>query len=260
MNLDWTKPLEEIVRRLRDPEKGCMWDKQQTSDSLIPAFIEEIYELKEAVEQKQREAISEELGDLLLHTIFQIQLAEQFKITKEEIVANICEKLVRRHPHVFSDTKVNSVDTIYKNWEQIKRTEKTERDSVLDGIPQSMPALMIAEKLQKKAKNVGFDWLDVQDVIAKVEEELAEVKEAVALKQSAHIEEELGDLLFVVVNLARFLKMDAEQTLRKANRKFQRRFQAIETILKTQEKTFEDTSFNELDQLWTRVKNEEKNA
>jgi len=258
--MSWTEPLEQIIRKLRDPEKGCLWDKKQTSISLIPALIEEVYELMEASETKNRTEIIEELGDILLHVLFQIQLAEEHQITKAEIIKIICEKLIRRHPHVFSDTQINSVDQIYQNWDHIKREEKIKRESILDGIPESLPALMIAEKLQKKAKNVGFDWLDIQDVIAKVEEEFNETREAIQSKNHKHIEEELGDLLFVIVNMARFLKLDAEQALRKANRKFTRRFKIIEQILKEKNKSFEETTFDELDKLWNIAKQKELNV
>jgi len=246
--------LMEIVARLRAPD-GCVWDREQTHESITQGFIEELYEFIEAVEDNDLETMKEELGDLCLHVVFQIQIAKEngeFKMV--EVLDGIIKKLIRRHPHVFGDAKVKNSKDVIRNWEDIKKEEKDKRKSVVDGIPRHLPALSKAHKLQKKVKKVGFDWEDIEDVILKVEEELQELRDAIKENDQEHVAEELGDLLFSVVNLSRFVDVEPEQALHKTVKKFMNRFRAIESALESKNKTVQEASFQELDELWDEVK------
>jgi tetrapyrrole methylase family protein/MazG family protein len=259
MGIDGQKfeELIEVMAALRGPN-GCPWDREQTHASLSTSFLEELYEFIEAAEDNNVVHMREELGDLCLHIVFQAQIArEAGEFTIAESLDNIIVKLRRRHPHVFGDVKVEHTDEVLDNWDRIKREEKKhERSSVVDGIPRHLPALQKAHTLQRKVQRVGFDWQHVQDVIAKVDEELREVGHAIEQGKEPEIEEELGDLLFSVVNLARFVKVDPEQALHRTVRKFMQRFREIEDRLAAQGKSVHEATFEELDGLWEAIKAE----
>jgi len=245
--------LGEIVARLRAPG-GCPWDREQTHASLRGALIEECYEVIEAIELSDDANLREELGDLLLHVVMHAQMAaERSAFTLEEVAAEICEKMVRRHPHVFGGKLAADSTEVLRQWEEIKRQEKG-RGGVLDGLSAAMPALLRAQNAQKKAGRVGFDWPDAEPVFAKLEEEVAEVREALAQGDRKAIEDEVGDILFTAVNLARKLGVDAETSLAAATNRFIRRFRAVERELG--EKPMQETPLEELDRIWNRVKHE----
>lgn len=255
--------LKNIVAKLRDPNGGCPWDLKQNYESMIPCLIEESYEVVEAIQQKNTADLREELGDLLMQVVFLSQLAaEENKFTFDDVVNDIAEKLIYRHPHVFGDKEAADEHAALRNWNEMKAREAKNQayKSILDNVPFSFPALLRAEKLQKKCAKAGFDWQQVAPVIAKVEEELEEVTQEIncPAPQQAKLEEEIGDLLFAVVNLSRHLKCQAEESLRKANYKFERRFRAVEDKLQQQNKTVSGSSLMEMDMLWDEVKHEEK--
>jgi MazG family protein len=247
--------LLEIMARLRGPG-GCPWDQEQTHESIKPQLIEECYEVVEAIESGQPEHLREELGDLLLHVVFHAQMAqEKGEYTFDQVARGIVEKLIRRHPHVFGDQTAADSAEVLKNWHEIKKKEKPERMGALDGVPRGLPGLMRAQELQRKAARVGFDWPDIAGPMAKIQEETVELqKECGTNPDSAKIKDELGDLLFAVVNVARHLKIDAEEALGGANAKFQNRFQAVEAEVKAQGKEMKDCALAELDAIWDRVK------
>ena len=245
--------LMQIVSDLRDETNGCPWDRKQTPKSLVPNFIEELYEVIEAIEDEDDEAMREELGDLMLHLVFQVQIAqEQGKFGMEDVLDAINNKLVRRHPHIFGDERVDTAEAVKLNWELIKKKEKKDRKSVLDGIPRSMPALIQAWRLQEKAASVGFDWQELPPVCDKIQEEHTELMEALKSGVKADIEEELGDLIFSIVNLARKLDIDAEVALKATNRKFYDRFQYIEAQYKDTD--INEADLDELDSHWKKAK------
>ena len=246
--------LREIVARLRAPD-GCPWDKEQTHESLRAALVEECYETVEAIERADDANLREELGDLLLHVVMHAHMAgERNVFTFEEVVEGICEKLIRRHPHVFGEGKAQDTAEVLRQWEQIKREEKGAKASVMDGLPASLPALMRAQNTQRKAARVGFDWDEAAAVYEKVDEEVAELKEAVSSGNMRHVEEEMGDLLFTMVNLARKLGVDSETALAAATSKFIRRFQAVETEIASTGRKVEDASPEEMNAIWDRNK------
>ncbi len=245
-NLD---KLIEIVKKLRAPN-GCDWDREQTHQSLIPYLLEETYEVIEAVEQKDYKLLKEELGDLLLHIIFQIDISEENKkFHLNDVVEGICKKLIKRHPHIFYDKD----DPRYKedNWELSKQKEKN-RNSILDGVPIALPALVRASRIQEKASAVGFDWKTKEQVLLKVDEEIEELKEAIINNDG--IQDELGDVFFTIVNLSRHLGYESEGTLKKSIDKFSNRFKKIEKDLKNQNINMKDLSLDELDYLWEKNK------
>ncbi|PKN74924.1 MAG: nucleoside triphosphate pyrophosphohydrolase [Candidatus Cloacimonetes bacterium HGW-Cloacimonetes-2] len=247
--------LVEIVRQLRDPVSGCPWDIKQTPASLVPNFIEELYEVVEAIEDKDDIALKEELGDLMLHVVFQAQIASEEKtFDMAEVLQKITDKLVRRHPHVFGDLDVNDADTVKMNWERIKKQEKKERKSVLEGIPRALPALIHAQRTQEKAASVGFDWPDTEPIMEKLAEETAELEEALESGDGAKIREELGDMIFTLVNLARKLHIDAEAALKECSRKFVRRFNYIEEHYEKNGEDIHEASLEELDRIWNQAK------
>jgi MazG family protein len=245
--------LCEIVARLRAPG-GCPWDREQTHDSLLPAIIEEAYEVVEAARTRNDAHFTEELGDLVLLVVMHAEIArEDGRFNMDNVLADVTEKLIRRHPHVFGKSDTRDSGAVLKQWESIKRTEKTGKH-FLESLPAALPALMRAQKVQSKVARVNFDWAEASDVIAKVEEELNELKEAVASQEQSAIEDEIGDLLFAVVNLARKCKLDAESTLQTATNKFIARFNRLEDKLQEQGKRLGDVDLAELDEIWTKVK------
>jgi len=242
--------LQEIVTRLRAPD-GCPWDREQTHSSLRSALVEECYEVVEAINKSDDPNLQEELGDILLHVVMHSHLAnEREAFTFDQVVETVCEKLIRRHPHVFGDTNAENSQEVLKQWEQIKRAEKGGDASVLAGLPTALPALMRAQNAQKKAARVGFDWDSAAPVFEKVEEELAEVRDAIAQSDARAVEEEIGDLLFSVVNLARKLKVDGETALTAATSKFVARFQAVEAALAENGQKIEQATPEEMNRLW----------
>ena len=248
--------LVKIVSELRAPD-GCPWDREQTNQSLLPYFIEEAYELIESVDEKNWENVKEELGDLLLHVVFQGSIAEQdgkFQLVESLLTVN--KKLIRRHPHVFGDAQADEAFHAKQNWEAAKHKEKG-RDSRLDGVPKNLPALVRAQRLQQKASYVGFDWDKVEQVWEKIHEEILELKEAQLSNNKKHIEEEIGDVIFAVVNLARFLDISAENSLRKTNKKFINRFKKVEERIKEQGKEIDDATLEEMDSFWNEAKRNE---
>lgn len=248
--------LINIVSYLRGPN-GCPWDRKQTHETLKKYIIEEAYEVIEAIDSGNKDFLKDELGDLLLQVVLQSQLASEDNIFDfEDVAENISEKLLFRHPHVFGDYEgIEEPSDVKKLWEKIKNKEKDkESQSYLSGIPQSLPALMRAEKIQKKASSVGFDWENAEGVFEKLLEEQKELKEAYESKNQEKIFEELGDIFFSLVNISRWLKIDPEESLTKANQKFIKRFSKVEEEIKNQEKTFQDFSIDELEKLWQNAK------
>lgn len=252
-------PIIDVMARLRSPG-GCIWDIEQTHDSLRRYFVEEVYEVLEAIDLGESDKLCEELGDVLLQIVFHARVAEECgEFSMQDVIDGVTEKMVRRHPHVFGDITVRDAGDVVLNWEQIKKQEKgNERTSVLDGIPQDLPSLMKAYKLQAKAAKVGFDWDNIAPVWEKIEEEVTELKEAMQAGNAEAMEGELGDLLFAVVNLARFLKIDAEVALNVTNNKFKRRFAHIEARVQEKGLKWEQFTLAELDKLWDEAKVLEK--
>ena len=240
--------LGEIVKKLRSPG-GCDWDKKQTHESLTPYLLEEVYEVIEAIENKDFDLLKEELGDLLLHVVFQADLAKN-KFTIEDSLDLVNKKLINRHPHIFDNKDNKSWQK--GNWESEKQKEK-KRDSILDGVPISLPALLKARRIQEKASSVGFDWNNIDRVIDKVDEEIKELKDAISNNNG--IEEELGDVLFTIVNLSRHLEINPDKSLRDSINKFIRRFKVIEKDLQSKKINMQDLSLNDLDEIWEANKN-----
>ena len=253
--------LIDIMVRLRS-ENGCNWDKKQTYDTLREFIIEEAYEVVDAVESKNFEHMKEELGDLLFNIVFYAQIAsEDNKFSIADVAKDISEKLIRRHPHVFNVPANLTPDEVLANWNKIKQQEKINNpkpDSILDGIPKSLPSILRAEKLQKSAAKVGFDWASVEDVKNKLHEEIEELYKEIENSNKANnqdkIEDELGDVFFSVINLSRFLKISPEVALNRANLKFTSRFQFIEKEAKAINKNLEDMTLEEMDQIWDKAK------
>lgn len=249
--------LTSIVDTLMS-EGGCPWDLVQTRESLKPYLVEETYETLEALDGNQPEKIVDEMGDLLYQILFHSKISEnrgEFNIT--DVIENLSEKMIRRHPHVFSkESETDTPEKVLHQWDEIKKQEKGNQNqkSVLDNIPKALPGLARAQKLQKKAAKQGFDWDQIEDVIAKLDEEVEEFKEAFKNDDTPHMTEEMGDLLFVIVNLARFKKIDAEEALRGTNNKFIRRFQHIEQEVAKRGKTLKETSLEEMEQYWQEAK------
>ena len=256
--------LREIIARLRAPG-GCPWDREQTASSLRPSLVEEAYEVVDAIERDHIADLEEELGDLLINILMQAQIAsEQKTFTLDSIAETATEKLIRRHPHVFAESSANSSAEVLTQWEEIKRAERlskgvTEKGeiSLLDGVARAFPALVRAQKIQKKAAKFGFDWESARDVVEKIREELAEVEEELDGGSSKeHLTEELGDLLFAVVNLSRVLSLDAESSLQAATDKFARRFRSMECAVPAGS-DFASLTFSEMNALWEMVKKAE---
>ena len=254
--------LLEVMARLRDPETGCPWDIEQTWETIAPYTIEEAYEVADAIARADFDELKGELGDLLLQVVYYAQMgAEEGRFDFHDIAETIAEKMVRRHPHVFGDeSRDKSAEQQTRDWEKIKAAERAEDgpQGALDGVALGLPALTRALKLQKRAARVGFDWDDAGAVLDKVAEEAAELREAAEGLSADAIEDEMGDLLFVLVNLGRHLNVDPEAALRRTNAKFTRRFTAIEAALREQERRPEDATLEEMDALWDAVKRAEK--
>ena len=236
----------------------CPWDKKQTIHTLRSMTIEETYELADAITEENWQHIREELGDLLLHILFYAKLGdEQGQFTLQQVIDTISAKLIVRHPHIYGDVKVESEDDVKRNWEKIKMKEG--KTSVLSGVPSSLPSVVKASRIQEKAKQVGFEWDNKEDVWKKVEEEMEELKEAEAISVE-RTEEEFGDLLFSLVNYARFLHIDAETALEKTNKKFIRRFQLMEAKAREQGKSLDNMSLQEMDEIWNAIKSKKENS
>jgi MazG family protein len=251
------KQFEELVRimkRLRAPD-GCPWDREQTPASILPFFLEEAYEVMESVDEGDWETLKEEVGDILLHAVYQAVMAEEKeRFTIIDSLNTINSKLVRRHPHVFGDKRAKAAFHAKQNWEAVKHEEKG-RHSRLDGVPGNLPSLVRAQRLQQKASYAGFDWEQVDEVWEKVHEEIQELRDAQTDGKKSHMEEEIGDVLFSIVNLARFLDISAEDSLRKTNKKFMQRFQLVEEELQRRNKTVGEATLEEMDAIWNAVKN-----
>jgi len=246
--------LLEIMDDLREK---CPWDRKQTIQTLRQQTIEELYELADAITDQDWKSIKEELGDLLLHIVFYAKIGkEQQQFTIDDVINGICEKLIYRHPHIYGDVKVENEEEVKQNWEKLKLKEG--KTSVLSGVPVSLPALVKAMRLQSKAKTVGFEWDDIEQVWDKVKEEMEELHEVVQQGKPDEIEDEFGDVLFSLVNYSRFLKVDAENALERTNKKFIRRFQQMERMATAQGKTLDEMSLTEMDGLWNEVKKSEK--
>jgi ATP diphosphatase len=260
-----------LMQRLRDPETGCPWDKQQTFSTIVPYTMEETYELADAIERGNLAEVREELGDLLFQVIFYAQLgSEQNEFTLADVIDGITSKLVRRHPHVFADGQLRNEQTsqapqdekaiaaIKKNWEAIKHSERETKQhtSVLDDVPLALPALNRAAKLQKRAANVGFDWANTDDIFAKFDEELLELRAELPDGSHERIEAEMGDLLFCCVNLSRRLGVNSEAALRRASHRFEARFRFIETSLQQQGRSPEEATLDEMEAFWIKAKQE----
>ena len=250
------KQLIELVEKLRAPG-GCDWDRKQTPETLIPYLLEESHEVAEAILDNEPSLLKEELGDLLLNIVFQVVLANEKKeFNMDEVISDINEKIVTRHPHIFSNDSDNNQSSKQK-WELNKKKQKN-RDSILDGIPNSLSPLIVSHRLQDKSAAVGFEWDSINQVIRKIDEELDELKLGIKKKDQANIEEEIGDLLTTIVNLSRFLNISSELALKKANKKFYRRFTQLEKLILVDNKIINDLSLDELMLYWIKVKNEEK--
>ncbi len=271
LNIDSTPSIEKlrwIMSQLRDPETGCPWDIKQNFTSITAHTIEEAYEVVDAIEQNDFAELNKELGDLLFQVIFYSQLGQEQQLFDfDSVVDSICEKLIRRHPHVFGDVDLNSDAQIKANWENEKSKERQNKNqqkdlSILADIPKNLPALSQAAKIQKRCSHVGFDWHNINDVFAKIEEEVLEVKDELEAENicQAALSEELGDLMFAVVNLCRHIKEDPETLLRRANQKFTHRFHGVEEQVRQSKRDFSQHDLAQLEQYWQQVKAEEKQS
>ena len=252
MSGKYFEKLISIMAKLRD-EKGCPWDREQTHDSLKPYLLEEAYEVLEALDSGSDDDFQEELGDLLLQVVFHAQIAsEEKRFDISDVLDTINEKLTRRHPHVFGDVNIETAEEQRVHWEKLKKNEG--KDSVIDGVPKHLPALLKAHRTQQKASTVGFDWEKQEQVWEKVHEEFKELEEAVHQNDKPAIHEEFGDLLFALVNLSRFLYVNPEESLRQATEKFSSRFRKVEQTMKKQGMSLKDATLEEMDEVWNRIK------
>jgi MazG family protein len=247
--------LLDIMARLRDPQTGCPWDVEQTFSTIAPYTIEEAYEVADAIERNAMDELRDELGDLLFQVVFHARMAEESShFNFNDVVEAICDKMERRHPHVFGDATVGSAEEQSRAWEQHKSAEREHHQSALDGVALALPSLMRAEKLQRRAARVGFDWPDISGPLVKCHEEIAEIEQALQQQDQEEIAAEIGDLLFSVVNLARFAGTDPEEALRGSNLRFTRRFQQVESLVEEQGREMSGISLQELDALWDEAK------
>jgi tetrapyrrole methylase family protein/MazG family protein len=266
---EWFEKLVALQARLR-ARNGCPWDLEQTHRSLRTYLVEETYEVLDAMESGDDGKFANEMGDLLLQIVFHSQIAaEEGRFTVAEVIREVHEKMVRRHPHVFGEKRAKDAAEVLKNWEQIKAQERREEDkdgaraasaekSLLDGVPRTLPATLEGLQLTRKAARVGFDWQDVAGIFEKMREECAELRHALEKKETAEVEEEIGDLLFAAVNLARFLKVDPEIALKNANAKFSRRFREMERLARASGRAFEKVPRGEMESLWEVAKTQQK--
>jgi tetrapyrrole methylase family protein/MazG family protein len=246
--------LCEIMHTLRSPG-GCPWDREQTHETLTPYLIEEAYEVADAVENREDEELRKELGDVLLQVVFHSEIAEQEgRFAVEDVIEAINEKMIRRHPHVFGEAQADDSAAVLKQWHEIKQAERGREASILDGIPRSLPALSRAEQMQKRAARVGFDWRHEKEIREKIHEELDELAEALVSLEKNKVQEEFGDLLFALVNWARFNDLDPEQALDRCNQKFVSRFRFIETELLSMGTTVQEATLEVMDGLWEKAK------
>lgn len=247
--------LVAIMQRLRNPDGGCPWDLEQTHASIRPYLIEETYEVAEAIDKNDMTALKEELGDLLLQIVFHSQMeAEVDTFTIVDVIEHINEKMIRRHPHIFGTIEANDAATVLRNWEEIKKSEGKKRDSILEGIPVGLPALLKARRVQERVSSVGFDWKDVDPAMDKVREEVEEFAHVCQQGDADAIEDELGDLFFALVNVARFVEVDPEKALERTVRKFMKRFRHIERTLTAQGIELSDATLEEMDVIWEKAK------
>jgi MazG family protein len=245
--------IRQLVNILDELREKCPWDKKQNIHTLRQQTIEETYELADAITEKNWNGIKEELGDLLLHILFYAKIGdEQKKFTLQEVIDGICDKLIKRHPHIYGNVKVNDDEDVKKNWEQIKLSEG--KKSVLSGVPKSLPAMVKAMRIQDKAKQVGFEWTNKEQVWEKVEEEKLELLEAVESGNKEHVEDEAGDLFFSVINYVRFLKVDAENALELTNKKFIKRFTLMEESVQKKGMNLSEMTLAEMDSIWNEIK------
>jgi len=255
MDLD---ELIKIMSALRG-EKGCPWDREQTMESLKPFIVEEAYEVLEAIDEKNPEDVKEELGDLMFQIVFQCQIAkEKGDFDMSDVIEKIGRKMIARHPHVFGDADYKTSAEVLVHWEAQKKREGKQRESLLEGVPKTLPSLLRAHRLQDRAARVGFDWDKVEDVMKKLDEEIGEFKEAMENKKEDAIEEELGDVLFMLVNISRFIGVNPEDALRKTISKFISRFRYIEMAAADSGRTLSDMSLAEMDALWDEAKKKKK--
>jgi MazG family protein len=251
--MEYAGSLERLLRIMDELREECPWDKKQTIQTLRQLTIEEVYELADSITEQNWQGLKEELGDILLHIIFYSKIgAEQNQFDIHDVIEGVCNKLVNRHPHIYSNVKVENDEQVKQNWEQIKLKEG--KKSILSGVPQSLPAIVKALRLQEKTKTVGFEWEHIGQVKEKVDEEIGELYEAVDKGNQNEIEEEFGDVLFALVNYARFANIDPEHALELTNKKFIKRFQYIEAAAKEQGKILDNMSLEEMDALWNEAK------
>lgn len=242
-----------LVKIMDELREQCPWDKKQTVQTLRHLTIEETYELADAIDENDFKGIKEELGDLLLHIVFYARIGkEKNAFELKEVIDGICEKLVVRHPHIYGDVKVNSEEDVKQNWEKIKLQQG--KKSLLEGVPKSLPSVVKAIRLQEKTKQVGFEWENTNQVMAKVDEEMAELQAAMKTGEHDKIEDEMGDVLFSLVNLSRFLNVDAEAALERTNKKFIKRFTTMEAQAQKENKKLHDMTLEEMDAMWDRIK------
>ena len=258
--MDNFKQLVDIMEKLRSAE-GCPWDREQTRESLKPYLLEETYELLEALDAGDPSQIMEELGDLLFQIVFHCQIGrERGEFGMEDVIAKITDKMVGRHPHVFGEARFDTSGAVARQWHERKREEGKYRESMLEGVPKALPSLLRAQRLQARAARVGFDWKRVEDVFEKLREELREFDEAVESGERGRMEDELGDILFSLVNISRFLRINSEEALRKTNEKFMRRFRMIERKAAESGRSLSAMSLDEMDALWDEAKRSEGGA
>jgi len=253
--MEYVDNFKKLVTIMDELREKCPWDRKQTIQTLRAMTIEETYELADAITEENWQELKEELGDILLHIVFYARIAnEQNKFTLAEVIESICNKLIVRHPHIYGNVMVKDEEDVKRNWEKIKLAEG--KESILSGVPVSLPAIVKAARIQEKAKQVGFEWKNMEDVWLKVEEEMKELHDAIKLNDSQQAEHEFGDVLFSLVNYARFLDIDAENALEKTNKKFIHRFTRMETIASDAGKKLHDMSLDEMDSIWNIVKKE----
>jgi XTP/dITP diphosphohydrolase len=249
----YAQSINRLITILNELRERCPWDKKQTIHSLRPQTIEELYELTDSIEQENWTGIKEELGDMLLHLLFYSKIAnEQNHFSFGDVIENVCNKLIQRHPHIYDSVSVDNEDDVKRNWEKIKLKEG--KTSVLSGIPNAMPAMIKALRIQEKSKQVGFEWENIDDVKAKVDEEILELDQAVKSGVHDAIEDEMGDVFFALINYSRFANIDPEQALERTNRKFMKRFKYIEAQALIQNKTLDEMTLAEMDDLWNLAK------